>query len=395
MLSAYRAQPLIGAYPAHPSLTFPATPSSSGSTATPDVTYGRMGHGMRAETRTSRAFVGPGPASRSDRACPTRHALGVAGHSRQRGSATVPYPGGMRMRPTLSWTPAQDLPPGTTDLAPVTDALSSGGVLVLSGAGISTESGIPDYRGEGGSLSRHTPMTYQDFTASAQARRRYWARSHLGWRTFGRARPNAGHRAVAAFGRHGRLSGVITQNVDSLHQAAGSEGVVDLHGSLDRVVCLSCGTFSPRRELAQRLEAANAGFRPVASTINPDGDADLTDEQVGDFRVVPCTVCGGILKPDVVFFGESVPLPRVEHCRELVREAASLLVLGSSLTVMSGLRFVRLAAQSGKPVLIVNQDATRGDSLAVTRIALPLGTALTTVAARLGIPVDEESAGPV
>ncbi|MFG2589650.1 NAD-dependent protein deacetylase [Streptomyces sp. NPDC048438] len=301
----------------------------------------------------------------------------------------------MRMRPTLSWTPAQDLPPGTTDLAPVTDALSSGGVLVLSGAGISTESGIPDYRGEGGSLSRHTPMTYQDFTASAQARRRYWARSHLGWRTFGRARPNAGHRAVAAFGRHGRLSGVITQNVDSLHQAAGSEGVVDLHGSLDRVVCLSCGTFSPRRELAQRLEAANAGFRPVASTINPDGDADLTDEQVGDFRVVPCTVCGGILKPDVVFFGESVPLPRVEHCRELVREAASLLVLGSSLTVMSGLRFVRLAAQSGKPVLIVNQDATRGDSLAVTRIALPLGTALTTVAARLGIPVDEESPGPV
>ncbi|MFB4419484.1 NAD-dependent protein deacetylase [Streptomyces sp. QL37] len=300
----------------------------------------------------------------------------------------------MRMRPTLSWTPTEDLPPGTTDLEPVADALGSGGVLVLSGAGISTESGIPDYRGEGGSLSRHTPMTYQDFTASTQARRRYWARSHLGWRTFGRARPNAGHRAVAAFGRHGRLSGVITQNVDSLHQAAGSEGVVDLHGSLDRVVCLSCGAYSPRRDLARRLEAANAGFRPVASGINPDGDADLTDEQVGDFRVVPCTVCGGILKPDVVFFGESVPLRRVEQCREMVSEAASLLVLGSSLTVMSGLRFVRQAARAGKPVLIVNQDVTRGDPLAVTRIALPLGTALTTVAARLGIPVDEEAAGP-
>ncbi|MET9719980.1 NAD-dependent protein deacetylase [Streptomyces rochei] len=293
----------------------------------------------------------------------------------------------MRMRPTLSWTPAGDLPPGTTDLRPVADALKAGGVLVLSGAGISTESGIPDYRGEGGSLSRHTPMTYQDFTADARARRRYWARSHLGWRTFGRARPNAGHRAVAAFGRRGLLSGVITQNVDGLHQAAGSDGVVELHGSLDRVVCLSCGAFSPRRELARRLEEANPDFAPVAAGINPDGDADLTDEQVGDFRVVPCAVCGGVLKPDVVFFGENVPPPRVEQCRALVREAASLLVLGSSLTVMSGLRFVRQAAEAGKPVLIVNRDPTRGDRHALTRVAVPLGTALTTVAARLGVPV--------
>ncbi|MBU3863427.1 NAD-dependent protein deacetylase [Streptomyces sp. 4503] len=292
----------------------------------------------------------------------------------------------MRMRPTLSWTPVEDLPPGTTDLAPVADALSTGGVLVLSGAGISTESGIPDYRGEGGSLSRHTPMTYQDFTGGARARRRYWARSHLGLRTFGRARPNAGHRTVAAFARHGLLSGVITQNVDGLHQSAGSEGVVELHGSLDRVVCLGCGAVSPRRELARRLEEANAGFAPVAAGINPDGDADLTDEQVGDFRVVPCTVCGGILKPDVVFFGEAVPPRRVEHCRELVREATSLLVLGSSLTVMSGLRFVRQAAKAGKPVLIVNLDPTRGDQHAVTRVALPLGTALTAVADQLGIP---------
>ncbi|MFD6277351.1 NAD-dependent protein deacetylase [Streptomyces sp. NPDC060209] len=299
----------------------------------------------------------------------------------------------MRMRPTLSWTPTDDLSPGTTDLEPVADALRTGGVLVLSGAGISTESGIPDYRGEGGSLSRHTPMTYQDFTAGAQARRRYWARSHLGWRTFGRARPNAGHRAVAAFGRHGLLSGVITQNVDGLHQAAGSEGVVELHGGLDRVVCLTCGAFSLRRELARRLEEANAGFGAVSAAINPDGDADLTDEQVGDFRVVPCTVCGGILKPDVVFFGEAVPPRRVEHCRDLVREAPSLLVLGSSLTVMSGLRFVRQAAQAGKPVLIVNRDVTRGDRHAVSRIALPLGTALATVAGLLGVPVDDEAAG--
>lgn len=296
------------------------------------------------------------------------------------------------MRPTLSWTPTEDWPPGTTDPAPVVDALSAGGVLVLSGAGISTESGIPDYRGEGGSLSRHTPMTYQDFTAGARARRRYWARSHLGWRTFGRARPNAGHRAVAAFERHGLLSGVITQNVDGLHQAAGSEGVVELHGSLARVVCLSCGAPSTRGDLARRLEEANAGFEPVAAGINPDGDADLTDEQVGDFRVVDCARCGGILKPDVVFFGEAVPPGRIEHCRELVRGAASLLVLGSSLTVMSGLRFVRLAAEEGKPVLIVNRDPTRGDLHARTRVALPLGPTLSAVAERLGIPVDDRTA---
>ncbi|MFJ8011338.1 NAD-dependent protein deacetylase [Streptomyces sp. NPDC096339] len=294
----------------------------------------------------------------------------------------------MRVRPTLSWTPPEGLPPGTTDLEPVVDALDGGGVLVLSGAGISTESGIPDYRGEGGSLRRHTPMTYQDFTGSARARRRYWARSHLGWRTFGQARPNAGHRAVAAFERHGLLAGVITQNVDGLHQAAGSEGVVELHGGLDRVVCLSCRASSPRRDLARRLEEVNAGFEPMAAGLNPDGDADLTDEQVGDFRVVPCSRCGGILKPDVVFFGENVPRARVEHCRELVEAAASLLILGSSLTVMSGLRFVRLAAESGKPVLIVNRDATRGDRHALTRVELPLGSALTTVADRLGIPVE-------
>lgn len=311
-----------------------------------------------------------------------------AGHlNRWGGCPAVPYAGAMRTRPTLSWTPDEGLPPGTTDLEPVVAALRTGGLLVLSGAGLSTESGIPDYRGEGGSLSRHTPMTYQDFTAGAQARRRYWARSHLGWRTFGRARPNAGHRAVAAFGRHGLVTGVITQNVDGLHQAAGSEDVVELHGSLARVVCLSCGASSPRRELARRLEQANADFAPVAAGINPDGDADLTDDQVGDFRVVPCADCGGILKPDVVFFGESVPPRRVEHCRRLVQEATGLLVLGSSLTVMSGLRFVREAAQAGKPVLIVNRDPTRGDRHALTRVALPLGEALTTVAARLEIPV--------
>lgn len=298
------------------------------------------------------------------------------------------------MRPTLSWTPSGESLAGSTDLAPVAGVLGAGGVLVLSGAGISTESGIPDYRGEGGSLRRHTPMTYQDFTGSVQARRRYWARSHLGWRTFGRAVPNAGHLAVAAFGRAGLLAGVITQNVDGLHQAAGSSGVVELHGSLERVRCLACRAFSSRHELARRLAEANVGFAPVAAGINPDGDADLTDEQVGDFRVVPCAVCGGVLKPDVVFFGENVPPERVEQCRGLVRGASAVLVLGSSLTVMSGLRFVRLAAELGKPVVIVNRDVTRGDRHALARVALPLGAALTSVAGRLGVPVGADSAGP-
>jgi NAD-dependent SIR2 family protein deacetylase len=293
----------------------------------------------------------------------------------------------MRMRPTLHWTPGPDWPPGTTDLAPVVDLLGAGSVLVLTGAGISTESGIPDYRGEGGSLSRHTPMTYQDFVGSEAARRRYWARSHLGWRMFGRARPNAGHRAVAEFARAGLLTGVITQNVDRLHQAAGCPDVVELHGSLSRVVCLDCGAVTSRRELAERLEAANPHFAPVAAGINPDGDADLTDEQVTGFRVLPCTACGGVLKPDVVFFGENVPPARVEHCRALVRESRALLVLGSSLTVMSGLRFVRQAAEAGKPVLIVNRDPTRGDRHALARVALPLGPSLTRVAGELGLTV--------
>lgn len=300
----------------------------------------------------------------------------------------VSYPCTHADAPHTSLDPSPDLPPGTVDLQPVVDALSAGRVVVLSGAGMSTESGIPAYRGEGGSLSRHTPMTYQDFTASDQAQRRYWARSHLGWRTFGRARPNAGHQAVAAFARHGLLSGVITQNVDGLHQAAGSEGVVELHGSLARVRCLTCDALTSRQELSVRLEEANATFEPVATGINPDGDADLSDEQVTGFRVLPCTDCGGILKPDVVFFGESVPAQRIEYCRQLVGEASTLLVLGSSLTVMSGLRFVRQAAQAGSQVLIINRDPTRGDQLAHTRVSLPLGTALHSVAEVLNIPVD-------
>jgi len=277
------------------------------------------------------------------------------------------------------------LEPGTTDLRPVAEMVAGGGVVVLSGAGISTESGIPDYRGESGSLRTHTPMTYGDFVASESGRRRYWARSHLGWRTIARAAPNDGHRAVAALQARGYLSGVITQNVDGLHQAAGARDVIELHGNLDRVICLNCRTTSAREALARRLRLANAEFEGEATRINPDGDVELPDAVVQTFHVVSCEACTtGVLKPDVVFFGENVPKPRVERCYRLIDDAEAVLVLGSSLTVMSGFRFVRHAAKAGKPVLIINQGVTRGDPYAVHRVNLPLGQALADLTAQLG-----------
>jgi NAD-dependent SIR2 family protein deacetylase len=298
------------------------------------------------------------------------------------------YPGRVRSRPTLQWVPSPDvlaLEPGTTDLRPVAEMVAGGGVVVLSGAGISTESGIPDYRGESGSLRTHTPMTYGDFVASESGRRRYWARSHLGWRTIARAAPNDGHRAVAALQARGYLSGVITQNVDGLHQAAGARDVIELHGNLDRVICLNCRTTSAREALARRLRLANAEFEGEATRINPDGDVELPDAVVQTFHVVSCEACTtGVLKPDVVFFGENVPKSRVEHCYRLIDDAEAVLVLGSSLTVMSGFRFVRHAAKAGKPVLIINQGVTRGDPYAVHRVNLPLGQALADLTAQLG-----------
>lgn len=275
------------------------------------------------------------------------------------------------------------LEPGTADVGPIADVVAAGEVVVLTGAGISTESGIPDYRGETGSLRTHTPMTYGDFVASESGRQRYWARSHLGWRTIARAAPNDGHRAVATLQASGYLDGVITQNVDGLHQAAGARDVIELHGNLDRVICLRCRTTSARGALDQRLRAANPEFEAEVTRINPDGDAELPEEAVRGFRVVDCTVCGGVLKPDVVFFGENVPKPRVERCYRLIDAAASMLVLGSSLTVMSGFRFVRHAAKAGKPVLIINQGVTRGDPYAAHRVNLPLGQALTELTQRL------------
>jgi len=272
--------------------------------------------------------------------------------------------------------------------------LGEGNVTVLSGAGLSTESGIPDYRGPSGQARRAgSPMTYQAFTGSAGARQRYWARSHLGWRHISGAEPNAGHRAVARLERAGLARGVITQNVDGLHQAAGAAAVTELHGSLHRVVCLGCWRRSARAELDARLSAANPGWAGVTPgaggpAVKPDGD--VVFEDTAGFTVVDCAACGGVLKPDVVFFGENVPKPRVDACFELVSASSGLVVLGSSLTVLSGLRYVRHAASLGMPVVIVNQGATRGDALATATLDAPLGATLTAALRDLGLPSDLE-----
>jgi NAD-dependent SIR2 family protein deacetylase len=265
-------------------------------------------------------------------------------------------------------------------LAAVADLVAAGDVMVLSGAGLSTESGIPDYRGPTGALRTSLPMTYQTFTRDPIARRRYWARSQLGWRVIARAEPNDGHRAVAVLQARGAFSGVVTQNVDGLHQAGGAGDVVELHGNLDRVVCLGCFARSSRDDLDVRLRAANTSWEAVATAVNPDGDVALDESAVATFEVVDCLGCGGVLKPDVVFFGENVPPAKVAHCYDLVERSRSLLVLGSSLAVMSGLRFVKRAASLGRPVAIVNQGWTRGDEHATWKLHAALGPTLTALA---------------
>ncbi|MGH8861637.1 MAG: Sir2 family NAD-dependent protein deacetylase, partial [Jatrophihabitantaceae bacterium] len=196
--------------------------------------------------------------------------------------------------------------------------VDGGGVVVLSGAGLSTDSGIPDYRGPSGALRRHPPMQYGAFVANPVARHRYWARSHLGWRAIATARPNDGHRAIAALQDRGVLRGIITQNVDGLHQAGGALDVVELHGGLDRVVCLGCGARESRFALDARLRAANPGFAAHVSRVNPDGDVELDDVQLAGFRMVACLACSSdMVKPDVVFFGENVPEARVAECFDL------------------------------------------------------------------------------
>lgn len=262
-----------------------------------------------------------------------------------------------------------------------------GNVLVLTGAGISTESGIPDYRGPTGAARRSPPMTYQKFVGDPDGRQRYWARSFLGWRQISAARPNDGHRAVAELQSAGRLSGVITQNVDGLHQAAGATGVVELHGGLDWVRCLTCGCPSTRADTDVLLRALNPGFSPEALGVNADGDIELADEDLAGFVPPVCRTCASpLVKPDVVFFGESVPPERVARCFGMVDEADALLVLGSSLTVFSGYRFARAASRRGIPLAIVNQGPTRADDLADIKIDAPLGACLTELVSRVARP---------
>jgi NAD-dependent SIR2 family protein deacetylase len=284
----------------------------------------------------------------------------------------------------MSRAPA-DPPADPAAIAAVGDLLGRGRVLVLTGAGISTDSGIPAYRDTAGRLRHASPMTYDRFRSSAVERQRYWARSHLGWPRFAAARPNRGHRAVTALQRAGLLTGVVTHNVDGLHSAAGAVQVVDLHGRLDTVVCLACDERRPRLELGLRLDAVNRGFRDAVlrdGTLRPDGDVALDTAAVRGFRVVDCRRCRGVLKPDVVFFGEHVPAPRFRRSLALLDEAAALLVLGSSLMVGSGFRFIGAAGRRGLPIAIVNRGVTRADRAADVRVDAALAEVLDDLVAR-------------
>lgn len=247
--------------------------------------------------------------------------------------------------------------------------LLGGRLVVLTGAGLSTDSGIPDYRGPGAPV--RAPMTYQEFVSGLEAQRRYWARAHVGWSRMSQAEPNAGHRSVAALESQGRVELLVTQNVDGLHERAGSRALVALHGRISEVVCLDCRRGHDRTAVQESMSALNPGYvqRHAAAVVRPDGDADLQDPaEFGEFTLPTCESCGGRLKPDVVFFGENVPKDRVERCYAALDRSDALLVAGSSLTVMSGFRFVRYAAKAGLPVVIVNRGPTRGDELATVKL---------------------------
>ncbi|HEY0139364.1 MAG TPA: NAD-dependent protein deacetylase [Thermoanaerobaculia bacterium] len=268
---------------------------------------------------------------------------------------------------------------------------SSKRLVVVTGAGCSTESGIPDYRSPGGAWTKHKPIYYSSFVRSAEVRQFYWARSYRGWPRFDNARPNAAHRALAELEGRGRVHQLITQNVDDLHQEAGSRAVVQLHGRNRVVVCLDCAAEYPRAEVQERLAKLNAewlastrwdGLHADEADFAPDGDAEVARDRVGGFIVPDCDRCGGVLKPGVVFFGESVPPPKVTYAMGRVDEADALLVVGSSLTVWSGFRFVRRAADRGIPIAIVNIGPTRGDELATLKIEAKCGEVLSAVSAR-------------
>jgi NAD-dependent SIR2 family protein deacetylase len=249
-------------------------------------------------------------------------------------------------------------------------------IFVLTGAGCSTNSGIPDYRDAEGQWKRAQPMTFQAFMGSEAARRRYWARSLIGWRRFSQVRPNRAHEALVRLEERGKSAFLLTQNVDRLHQAAGSSRVVDLHGRLDRVRCTVCGEVMPREAMQEALIRINPGWEDRDAAVAPDGDADLEAQDFADFAVPPCPSCSGVLKPDVVFFGEGVPRERVDEAVQALDEADAMLVVGSSLMVYSGFRFVQAAARAGKPVAAVNLGRTRADSLLTLKVEQPCADAL-------------------
>jgi NAD-dependent SIR2 family protein deacetylase len=258
--------------------------------------------------------------------------------------------------------------------------LSGRTFVALTGAGISTDSGIPDYRGEG--APKRTPMTIDQFLAAQRARKRYWAGSHAGWQRFHAARPNEGHRALVQLERTGILTGVITQNVDGLHTIAGSRRVVAVHGTMDRVVCLDCGQVFAREDIAARIDEANPWLRvPESVAIAPDGDAQVA--RFDDFVIPVCTVCGGMLKPDVVFFGEFIPTERFAQAATLLDGSQALLVAGSSLAVNSGIRLIEQARRQRIPIVIVNRGATKGDTRATVKLDAGTSETLSALAARL------------
>jgi NAD-dependent SIR2 family protein deacetylase len=249
-------------------------------------------------------------------------------------------------------------------------------LFVLTGAGCSTDSGIPDYRDAEGGWKRAQPVTFQAFMGNAQTRQRYWARSLVGWQRLRRATPNDAHRALVRLERQGRVDLLVTQNVDRLHQAAGSVGVIDLHGRIDLVRCMACGHRLPRKDLQDELLLRNPAWAELDAREAPDGDADLEARDFSGFDVLPCHHCGGLLKPDVVFFGESVPRDRVDTAMRRLQEADAMLVVGSSLMVYSGYRFARAAALAGKPIAAVNLGRTRADDLLALKVTQPCAAAL-------------------
>ncbi len=249
-------------------------------------------------------------------------------------------------------------------------------LFVLTGAGCSTGSGIADYRDADGAWKRRPPVNFRDFRDDPQAYRRYWARSSLGWPRFAAARPNGAHAALARLEDAGRLSALVTQNVDGLHQRAGSRAVIDLHGRLDAVVCLDCGARSPRDVVQDAIAHANPGWQAEVAGFAPDGDADIDDGAIAGFAPPRCTACGGALKPDVVFFGENVPRERVVDAQRALQASDAMLVAGSSLMVYSGFRFARMAADAGLPLAIVNRGSTRADALAMLKVEADVGQTL-------------------